>query len=147
MAFDPEQWCDDLIKELHVDNTVRTVGKKYSADGKLLHCKLVINNGSVSFLVCFSISNEGYLLSPSVRPGFHRDYNKYGSRKYGRRKHDARKYGLWEYSPLEVEHHCSVYLTQSLGLKPNVKNFRDEIVKIRSFWLSDDQFSQLLNSK
>ena len=127
MAINPEQWCDDLVKELQASNIVRVLNKKN--DGDLLHCKLVIDEGSVPFLVSFSINNKGHVLSPSVRPGFFRDYNKYGPRKYGSR----------EYNPLEVQYYCDVYLADNLDLKPSVKDFRDGIVKIRKIWLSRDQ--------
>lgn len=139
MVFNPEQWCNDLIKELSVDNTVRVIGQKYSVDSELLDCKLVINDGSVPFLVSFSINNKGCVLSPVVRPGFYRDYNKYGPRKYGKRK----------YGPREVQYYCSLYLAQNLDLKPDIADFRDEIVKIRKVWLSRgkipkiEQFTQL----
>ena len=134
MAIDPKQWCLDLAKELSVDNTVRVVGQKYSVDGELLDCKLVINDGSVPFLVSFSINNKGYVLSPVVRPGFYRDYNKYGPRKYGKRKYGSR----------EVQYYCSLYLAQNLDLRPSVEDFRDGIVKIRKVWLNGGEISHLL---
>lgn len=133
MTIDPEQWCRDLVRRLSADNIIKRVGGIYSADGTILHCELVINGGTVPFLVRFAISNEGYLLSPSVRPESDYNYNKYGPRKYGQRT----------YSPLKVEYYSSIYLVQNLSLKPSIEDFRDEIVKIRKIWLNRDQIPQI----
>ena len=135
MTISRKLWCLNLAKELSADNTVRIVGQKYSVNGELLDCKLVIDDGSVPFLVSFSINNKGYVLSPVVRPGFYRDYNKYGPRKYGKRKYDSR----------DVQYYCSIYLAQNLDLKPSVEDFRDEIVKIRKVWLSNDPIPELVD--
>lgn len=140
MTINPEQWCDDLIKELEVDNAVKVVSQKYSADGTLLHCRLEIHDGSISFLVGFSISNEGCVSSSWIRPESDDHYFIYGSKGYILRKNK-----WYEYTPRDVEYYCITYLTKYLDLKPSIEDFQDGIVKMRSFWLNNDPIPQLVD--
>lgn len=128
MTFNPEQWCDDLVKELQASNIVRVLNKKN--DGDLLHCKLVIDDGFTPFIGSFIITNKGCVLSPLVQPELIYGFNKLNND--GKRR------------LLRLEHRYSNYLSRHIDLKPSIKDFRIAIMVIRSLWLGDDEFIEFL---
>ena len=120
----------NLVKEFEVDNTVKVVGQKYSADGDFLHCKLVINDGFTPFIVSFIITNKGCVLSPLVQPELLYGFDKLDN--------DNKR------CLLRLEHRYSNYLSRHIDLKPSIKDFRIAIMVIRGLWLGDDDFIEFL---